>query len=247
MKKTLRHSALREKGIYLLPNLFTISALFFGFYAIISGIQGQYINAAIAIFIGMLMDGLDGRVARLTDTQTAFGAELDSLSDMVTFGVAPALVMYLWQLQGEGRLGWAIAFVYAVSVGLRLARFNSQPVQEKQFFKGLPCPSGAAVLAGILWNAEMLDIAFFDTTAGHVVLMVVMFLLGVFMVSSMRYQSFKEIGQNGKVSFRVILLLVVTLVLLFVAPAQVLLFVFGVYALSGPVMWLARYVGCCRG
>jgi CDP-diacylglycerol---serine O-phosphatidyltransferase len=240
MKKPTKHAGLREKGIYLLPNLFTLSAMFFGFYAMMASIQGQFTEAAVAIFIGMVMDGLDGRVARLTHTQTAFGAELDSLSDMVTFGVAPALVMLLWQLQDYGRLGWAMAFVYAVSVALRLARFNSQPESDNQWFKGLPCPSGAAVLAALLWNAEQWPIAFFDSIEWVMILMVVMLLLAILMVSSVPYPSFKDIGDKGKVSFKMILGISLLLVLLFLETAPVLLVSFVSYALSGPILW------CCH-
>jgi CDP-diacylglycerol---serine O-phosphatidyltransferase len=240
MKKSTKRTVLREKGIYLLPNLFTLSALFLGFYAIIAAIQGRYVDAAIAIFIGMVMDGLDGRVARLTHTQTAFGADLDSLSDMVTFGVAPALVMYLWQLHSFGKLGWAIAFLYAVSVALRLARFNNEPEQDLCFFKGLSCPPAAGVLAGILWNVEQLDITFIDSFPGGIILMATMFLLSVFMVSTMDYPAFKNIGDSGKVSFKVIIAVVLAMVTLAIEPAGGLLLLFAGYALYGPVMWVVH-------
>ena len=144
----------RKRGIYLLPNLFTTAALFSGFYAVLAGINGKFEHAAIAIFVAMVMDGLDGRVARLTNTQTAFGAEYDSLSDMVAFGLAPSLVMYVWSLSGLGKLGWLAAFVYTAGAALRLARFNTQVgTADKRYFQGLPSPAAAAVISGSVWVA----------------------------------------------------------------------------------------------
>ena len=150
--KPLLDSKLRRRGIYLLPNLFTTAALFAGFYAIVQAMNGRFEAAAVAIFIAMVMDGLDGRVARLTRTQSAFGAEYDSLSDMVSFGVAPALVIYVWALKDMGKLGWIAAFVYCAGAALRLARFNTQlEVADKRFFQGLPSPAAAALIAGLVW------------------------------------------------------------------------------------------------
>ncbi len=154
-RKPLLNPNLRRRGIYLLPNLFTTAALFAGFYSIVMAMGGRYEHAAVAIFVAMVMDGLDGRVARLTHTQSAFGAEYDSLSDMVSFGVAPALVAYVWALKGMGKLGWIAAFIYCVGAALRLARFNTQlDVMDKRWFQGLPSPAAAALIAGMVWVAD---------------------------------------------------------------------------------------------
>ena len=151
--------ALRRRGIYLLPNLFTTAALFFGFYAVVQAMNGRFENAAIAIFVAMVLDGLDGRIARLTHTQSEFGAQYDSLSDMVSFGAAPALVMYVWALKDLGKLGWIAAFVYCAGAALRLARFNTNiDVVDKRYFQGLPSPMAAAMLAGLVWVFDDLGI-----------------------------------------------------------------------------------------
>src|SRR5246500_695547 len=150
-ERALAKNRIRRRGIYLLPNLFTLAALFAGFYAIVQAMNQRFDQSAIAIFVAMVLDGLDGRVARLTRTQSAFGAEYDSLSDMVSFGVAPALVVYEWSLKGMGKLGWVAAFVYCVGAALRLARFNTQlEVADKRYFQGLPSPSAAALVAGFI-------------------------------------------------------------------------------------------------
>ena len=152
-KAELARTRMRDRGIYLLPNLFTTGALFAGFYAVVQAMNGRFEHAAVAIFIAMVLDGLDGRVARMTHTQSAFGAEYDSLSDMVSFGVAPALVIYVFALQGLGKFGWIAAFVYCAGAALRLARFNTQldTVTDKRFFQGMPSPSAAALIAGFVW------------------------------------------------------------------------------------------------
>ena len=151
-RKTLFNPELRRRGIYLLPNLFTTAALFAGFFAIVQAMNGKFEHAAVAIFIAMVFDGLDGRVARLTHTQSAFGAEYDSLSDMVSFGAAPALVIYVWALKDMGKLGWIAAFVYCAGAALRLARFNTNiEVVDKRYFQGLPSPAAAALVAGLVW------------------------------------------------------------------------------------------------
>ncbi len=153
-RKAIFNPELRRKGIYILPNLFTTAALFFGFFAIVMAMQGNFERAAIAIFIAMVLDGLDGRVARMTRTQSAFGAEYDSLSDMVSFGAAPSLVMYEWALKDLGRLGWVAAFIYCAGAALRLARFNTTlEVMDKRYFQGLPSPAAAALVAGFIWVA----------------------------------------------------------------------------------------------
>ncbi len=226
----------RRRGIYLLPNLFTTGCLFGGFYAITAAMKGDFDLAAIAIFAAMIMDGLDGRVARLTHTQTAFGAEYDSLSDMVSFGVAPALVMYLWSLSGLAKLGWFAAFVYAAAAALRLARFNTQiGVEDKRYFQGLPSPSAAAIVTGFIWVGEtyglqgeaMRYVATFITAAA-----------GLLMVSNFRYYSFKEIDIRRRVPFVVIIAIVLALALVSTNPQLMLFAIFSGYAISGPLWTL---------
>ena len=223
----------RSRGIYLLPNLFTTACLFSGFFAIVSAINGQFENAAMAIFIAMVLDGLDGRVARMTNTQSDFGAEYDSLADMVSFALAPALVIYLWALSDMGKLGWLIAFIYVACGALRLARFNTQVgVADKRFFQGLASPAAAAVLAGLVWvasdmgwSAESLAVpAFFLTLAS-----------GLLMVSNVRYRSFKDFDLKGKVPFLSILVMVLIFVSVALDPPVVLFAVFFGYAVSGVV------------
>lgn len=226
----------RRRGIYLLPNLLTIAGLFAGFYAIVSAMEGYFNYAAIAIFIAMLMDFFDGRVARLTNTQSAFGAELDSLSDMVSFGVAPALVIYSWSLEGLGKLGWLAAFVFAAAGALRLARFNTQVlVADKRYFQGLPIPAAAGVLASMVWlcvDSEILGNMVSIFTA------ILAVLVAILMVSNMRYYSFKEIDLKGKVPFVAILLVVLVFVGISLDPPKILFLIFFGYALSGPILTL---------
>ncbi len=227
-----------RRGIYLLPNLFTTACLFSGFYAILAAMAGRYEAAAMAIFIAMIMDGLDGRVARLTHTQTAFGAEYDSLSDMVSFGLAPALVTYVWALSGTGKAGWLAAFVYTAGAALRLARFNTQiGVADKRWFQGLPSPSAAAVLAAGVWLGVVHGLSG-PTLAWPAV--VVTLLVGLLMVSNFRYHSFKEIDLRGRVSFVATILTMLIFSLIFLEPPLMLFAGFGVYALSGPVFTLVR-------
>ncbi len=202
--------AYRRRGIYLLPNLFTIAGLFAGFYAIVTAMEGYFNYAAIAIFVAMIMDFFDGRVARLTNTQSAFGAELDSLSDMVSFGVAPALVIYSWSLEGLGKLGWLAAFIFAAAGALRLARFNTQVlVADKRYFQGLPIPAAAGVLASMVWlcvDSEILGDIVSMMTA------ILAIIIAILMVSNVRYYSFKEIDLKGRVPFVAILLVVLVFV-----------------------------------
>lgn len=226
----------RARGIYLLPNLFTTAALFAGFYAVLSGMNGQFEKAAIAIFVAMILDGLDGRVARMTHTQTAFGAEYDSLSDMVAFGLAPSLVMYEWALSGLGKLGWLAAFVYTAGAALRLARFNSKlDTADKRWFQGLPSPASAAVLAGVVWVAVDNEIAGADLAwlAG-----LLTGLCGLLMVSNFRYNSFKQVDFRGKVPFVVIVGVMLVFAVVLSEPPLVLFAIFLIYALSGPGGWL---------
>ncbi len=222
----------RGRGIYLLPNLFTLSALFAGFFAIVSSMKGDFDKAAIAIFIAMIMDSLDGRVARLTNTQTPFGAQLDSLADMVSFGVAPALVLYSFSLNFLGKLGWLAAFIYAACVALRLARFNTKNLHEKRYFQGLASPPGAGVVAGFVWVCVENGIS---GSSMRFVSFLFSLIVGLLMVSNLRYRSFKDLDLKGHVSFMVILFMVFLFVLISIDPAHVLFLIFLLYGLSGPV------------
>lgn len=232
-------SALRGRGIYLLPNLFTTSALFAGFYAIISSIHGHYEAAAMAVFIAMVLDGLDGRIARLTNTQSAFGAEYDSLADMVSFGIAPAILAYEWLLHEVGKLGFLVAFVYASGAALRLARFNSQAAStDRKFFKGLPSPASAALVAGFIWC--------FDThnLQGHGLIVALTFVVtlacAALMVSNMRFYSFKDFDLRSRVPFVKVLAVVLVFGVISVNPPIVLLLGFVAYASSGPIVTLTQ-------
>lgn len=225
----------RRRGIYLLPNLLTTASLFAGFYAIVQAMNGRFEFAAVAIFVAMVMDGLDGRVARLTRTQSAFGAEYDSLSDMVSFGVAPALVMYVWALKGMGKLGWLAAFVYCAGAALRLARFNTQlEVADKRFFQGLPSPAAAALIAGLIW--VMHDYQVKGSEIRWIAWGVTVF-AGLTMVSSLRYYSGKDINLRKSVPFVAMLLVVMAFILISIDPPQVLFGVFALYALSAYALW----------
>jgi len=237
-RKPLLDPNIRRRGIYLLPNLFTTAALFAGFYAIVQAMNGFYEQSAVAIFVAMVLDGLDGRVARLTHTQSAFGAEYDSLSDMVSFGVAPALVMYVWALKGMGKLGWIAAFVYCAGTALRLARFNTQlEVADKRYFQGLPSPAAAALIAGLVWVMHDYHISGHDVRwlAWSVTLFA-----GLTMVSNLPYYSGKEINLRRSVPFMMLLLLVLAFVLISLDPPQVLFGLFVLYGLSGYAMWVVR-------
>ncbi|EIJ43391.1 CDP-diacylglycerol--serine O-phosphatidyltransferase [Beggiatoa alba B18LD] len=223
----------RRRGIYLLPNLFTTAALFAGFYAIIAAINNRFEAAAVAIFIAMVLDGLDGRIARLTNTQSHFGAEYDSLSDLVSFGLAPALVMYEWSLSSLGKLGWLAAFVYTAAAALRLARFNVYVGKiDKAYFQGLASPASAAVMAGLVWVATDYQIA--GETLNYLALIITVS-MSFLMVSNIRFRSFKDIDRD-KVPFMSILLIVIVIVLIASSPSQMLFGTFLLYALSGVVM-----------
>jgi len=238
-KPELTRPRMRDRGIYLLPNLFTTGALFAGFYAVVQAMNGRFEHAAVAIFIAMVLDGLDGRVARMTHTQSAFGAEYDSLSDMVSFGVAPALVIYVFALQGLGKFGWIAAFVYCAGAALRLARFNTQldAVTDKRFFQGMPSPSAAALIAGFVWVMVEYGVAGQDVRwlAAAIALFG-----GLTMVSNFRYYSGKEINLRKSVPFFVILLVVLAFILVSTSPPEVLFGVFALYGLSGYVDALLR-------
>ena len=238
-------------GIYLLPNLFTTAALFAGFYAIVAAMNGRFIAAAEAVVIAGVLDGLDGRVARLTNTQSDFGVQYDSLSDLISFGLAPALVMYLWSLSTlveysplMGKIGWLAAFLYAACAALRLARFNTQvAVIDKRYFQGLASPAAAAGMITPVWALQAEGIAGITV---NLVALPVSVMLALLMVSNVRYYSFKSWPARDKVPFLWILALVLLFVLLAIDPPWVLMGVAYVYALSGPVMtvvgrrrWLA--------
>ncbi len=227
----------RRRGIYLLPNLFTTGALFAGFYAIVAAMNNRYEAAAIAIFIAMVLDGMDGRIARLTNTQSDFGMQYDSLSDLASFGLAPALVMYQWALFEMGKIGWLAAFIYAASAALRLARFNTQAKSiDKRFFQGLPSPAAAAVIASTIWLAT--DYGFSDGHAFLVFCLPVTMLVGILMVSNIRYHSFKQIDLKGRVPFMAVLLSIAVFVLIAIQPSLILFGMSTIYAISGPILTL---------
>lgn len=227
-----------RKGIYLLPNLFTTGAMFAGYFAIIASIQGKFETACLCIFIAALLDALDGRVARLTNTQTEFGEQYDSLSDLISFGVAPSLLMFNWSLYHLttvhpvlGKIGWLAAFIFAVSGALRLARFNTQiGVSDKAYFQGLPSPAAAAVLSSFVWICVDMELVGADLKYLALPITVI---TGLLMVSRFRYYSFKTIPFKENVSFVWILLLVLVFVLLTIKTAWVLFVVFTSYAVSG--------------
>lgn len=231
----------RRRGIYLLPNMITTAGLFAGFYSIVAAMNNRFEAAAVAIFVAMIMDGIDGRVARLTNTQSDFGVQYDSLSDMVCFGLAPALVMYEWSLQsmvsvGWAKLGWLAAFIYTASAALRLARFNTQiSTAEKKYFRGLPSPSAAGVLAGLVWAATDLGIAGEDLVYPVFVLTIS---AGMLMVSNIRYFSFKEFNVKNRVPVVALLLVVLVYAFASIDPPKVLFAGFLIYLVSGVVYTL---------
>lgn len=229
---------LRKRGIYLLPNLFTTGALFAGFYAIVQAMNGHFEHSAVAIFIAMVLDGLDGRVARLTHTQSEFGAEYDSLSDMVSFGVAPALVVYEWALKGLGKLGWFAAFIYCAATALRLARFNTNiDIVDKRYFQGLPSPAAAALIGGFVW--VMHDYDFSGETVRWYATVLAVF-AGLSMVSNLPFYSFKDFNMRKSVPFLVIFLAALFLIVISSYPPGVLFGLFLGYSLSGYALWLWR-------
>ncbi len=228
----------RKRGIYLLPSVLTTFGMFAGFYSIISSINGDFTVAAISILIAMMWDTLDGRVARLTNTQSAFGAEYDSLADLVSFGIAPALLVYQWSLYELGRFGWLAAFVYLACAALRLARFNTQVgTADKRYFQGLPSPAAAGVIASMIW-LKIWTFASFDSdliSMGYYLGAGITILCGLLMVSNLRYYSFKEFDSK-KASFRFLLIVILSLIILVYKPNIILFTGFFVYLLSGPVI-----------
>ncbi|MGP4843831.1 CDP-diacylglycerol--serine O-phosphatidyltransferase [Marinobacter sp. 1Y8] len=236
-EEVVEGARVRRKGIYLLPNLLTTASLFSGFFAMVSAANGMFEKAAIAIFVSMILDGLDGRVARMTNTQSKFGEEYDSLADMVAFGVAPGLVAFFWSLNGLGKFGWAITFIYLAGAALRLARFNTQIGSvDKKYFVGLPSPAAAAVVAGLVWCFSGFE------REGWLTLMTVLVVAGtgVLMVSNILYRSFKDLDLRGKVPFAAILVVVLVFVVIALDPGTVLFAGFLAYATSGPLRALFR-------
>lgn len=240
-KQTLHHPhledgvplrpTLRRRGIYLLPNAFTTAALFCGFYAIVMAMNLKFDHASIAIFAAMVLDGIDGRVARLTNTQSEFGAQYDSLSDMVSFGAAPALVVYEWSLRGMGKLGWLAAFVYCAGAALRLARFNTNiAVVDKRFFQGLPSPAAAAMVAGFIWLMD--DLRYAGTDLSWVSWVITLY-AGLTMVTNVPFYSFKDVNFRKSVPFIAIFLIVLAFVAVSSDPPKVLFGLFVLYGLSG--------------
>jgi CDP-diacylglycerol---serine O-phosphatidyltransferase len=236
-----------RRGIYLLPNLFTSACLFAGFYAIVAAIDGNFARAGMAVFAAMICDGLDGRLARLTRTESLFGKEYDSLADMVAFGLAPAIVSYQWGVAriteyGEtwGRVGWLAAFFYAVAAALRLARFNARAATaDKRYFEGLPSPSAAAIVAAFVWfSSEWRE----PGLVGLISAFVITAVAGALMVSSFSYPSFKQFDLDRRIKFAYMILVPLFFVLIAIDPATMLLSMFSTYALSAPVLWVGRRI-----
>lgn len=232
----------RHRGIYLLPNLFTTANLFAGFFAIVSATNGNYVWAAIAIFVAMVLDSLDGRVARLTNTQSAFGAEYDSLSDMVAFGLAPSLLAYKWALSELGNVGLTVAFIFTACAALRLARFNTQIGKiDKKWFIGLASPAAAGVVAGTVWALKDFGVDGVDMPVAVVMLFAALVAVaGMLMVSNIKYYSFKDLDLKGRVPFVAILAVVLVFAVVFSDPPRILLLIFLAYAASGPMQYLLQ-------
>jgi CDP-diacylglycerol--serine O-phosphatidyltransferase len=229
---------LRRRGIYLLPNLFTTGVLFCGFYAVVQAMNQRFEVAAIAVFVALVLDGMDGRVARWTNTQSEFGAQYDSIADMVAFGVAPALVAYEWTLKDLGTAGWIGAFIYCAGTGIRLARFNANLGSvDKRYFQGLPSPSGAAVMTGLVWVLTDFDLepSEYFWLAG--VAWIVAVFIGVTMVSNVPFYSFKDVNWKKRVPLWAILVCVAAISVIASRPSLILFALFTAYALSGYVMW----------
>ncbi len=232
----------RGRGVYLLPNLFTTGCLFSGFYAIVAATDGNFDRAGIAIFVAMVCDGLDGRIARWTNTQSEFGKEYDSLSDMVAFGLAPAVVAYQWGVARIaeygavwGRLGWLATFFYAACAAFRLARFNARSaIADKRYFEGLPSPSAAALLAGFVWTLNDLQR---EGLRALVLAFVVATLAGSLMISRFPYVSGKDFNLNQRIPFALLVLVPLGFIVVGSSPPEMLFGLFGLYALSGPLLW----------
>ena len=228
----------RRKGIYMVPNMITLAALFGGFYAIVMAMNGRFELSTVAIFVAMVLDSLDGRVARMTNTQSAFGEQMDSLSDMVSFGAAPALVAYIWTLNGLGRWGWIAAFVYCACAALRLARFNvNTGVVDKRYFQGLPSPAAAAMVAGFIWLATD---AHLDPTAMRWVMFGITLFAGLTMVTNVPFYSFKDLSLKRSVPFASIVLVALGIAVINIDPPTVLFALFVLYGLSGYAVLIWR-------
>jgi CDP-diacylglycerol---serine O-phosphatidyltransferase len=237
-------SQARRRGVYWLPNLLTTGALFAGFYAVVAAIDEKFAYAGMAVFVAMFFDGLDGRVARWTHTESAFGKEYDSLSDMVSFGLAPAIVTYQWgvaRIAEYGplwrRVGWLVCFFYAAAAALRLARFNSRAAADKNYFEGLPSPSAAAIVAALIWLAsDQTDVGLI----GLILAFVATAVAGALMISRFAFNSFKHANPGAKVRFTYIIFVPLAFVLIFLHPPITLLVIFGSYAASAPLVWAYR-------
>jgi CDP-diacylglycerol--serine O-phosphatidyltransferase len=232
----------RNKAIYLLPNAFTTGALFFGFFAIVQAMNQRWEIASIAIFCSLILDGMDGRIARMTNTQSAFGEQYDSLADMVSFGVAPALVAYEWALKGLGKWGWVAAFIYCAGAALRLARFNiSTGSVDKRFFQGLPSPAAASIVAGFVWLAEDNHLPVSDAAIPWTIFCLTIY-AGITMVSNVLFYSGKALDIRYNVSFGVMVLLIFIFVIVSTYPPLTIFGFFLLYALSGYVFWVWQQV-----
>jgi CDP-diacylglycerol--serine O-phosphatidyltransferase len=232
----------RRKGIYILPNLFTLAALFGGFYAIVMAMNGHFDNAAIGVMCAMVLDSLDGRVARMTNTTSAFGEQMDSLSDMVSFGAAPALIVYEWSLKGLGKVGWIAAFVYCAAAALRLARFNTNiGVVDKRFFQGLPSPAAAALVVGFIWvldDAGVKGVSQVEWLSWFTCGLTLY--AGLTMVTNVPFYSFKDVSFKRSVPFIVIVAIALAFALIAYHPPIVLFGLFVVYGFSGYGVYLFR-------
>ena len=225
----------RRKGLYVLPNLFTLAALFGGFYAIVMAVNGHFDLAAVGVFCAMVLDSLDGRVARMTNTQSAFGEQMDSLSDMVSFGAAPAVISYVWALKGLGRWGWIAAFVYCACAMMRLARFNvNTGVVDKRYFQGLPSPAAAALVMGFIWL--MTDQGYEGASVRWVMFAFALY-AGLTMVTNVPFYSFKDLNMKRSVPFVVIVLIALGIAVINIDPPTVLFGIFVAYGLSGYVVY----------
>jgi len=243
-KRRKRKDRRKFRGTFLIPNLITTGSLFSGFYAIVSSINGRFESAALAILVAMVLDGLDGRLARLTQTTSGFGVQYDSLSDLVAFGVAPALLVYLWALQDFGRFGWVAAFLFVACGALRLARFNVQTrTVDSRYFVGLPCPAAAGAMVALFFAAPTSDAlltwaAWLRPQLVEGVMLLALVTVGSLMVSTFRYPSFKKIDLRQRWSYRAYMALAAGVLVLAYRPAAFLLTAAGIYTLSGPVSWL---------
>lgn len=240
MNEEKSNHTIRSRGIYLLPNLFTVGAMFAGFYAIVAATHAKFDTAAIAIFIAMIMDGLDGRVARLTHTQSDFGAQMDNMSDMLCFGVTPALVLYEWSLSGIGKVGWLVAFIYTVCTALRLARFLSiDDHEDKRYSRGLTTTAAAGFIASVLWFCTVHDISG-DGIKSLILIMTVF--VALLKVSTIPYRTFKDFDARDKIPFLAVVVMVLVLAFIALDPPDVFLAIFGLYVLSGPVRVVVQFL-----